>query len=78
MGGEYPSLPTEFFDNDAVKKIADNNYNNQTVGTNPVIKTTNGGEGLSVPVSNHQNNRPFLNQKLDQTEFDRLTSRDKN
>jgi len=38
------------------------------------FKTTTGAEGLSVP-NTHKSNRPFLNQKLDQTEFDRLTSK---
>ena len=76
---EYPSLPTEFFDGDKVKKIHENN-NKQTVNKNiykPVIRTTDAGEGLSVP-NTHTSDRPFLNQKLDQTEFDRLTSRERN
>lgn len=45
------------------------NYENAS-GITPAY----GGNGLSNPVSSHKNNRPFLNEKLGETQFERLTS----
>lgn len=77
---EYPSLPKEFFNDQNSKNISEQNFSgsNNTYQNKPVIKPSSGAEGLSVPNQNHQNNRPFLNQKIDQREFDRFTSRDQN
>lgn len=79
-GGGYPSLPKEFFSDQGNKNISEQNFSgsNNTYQNKPVIKPSSGAEGLSVPNQNHQNNRPFLNQKIDQREFDRFTSRDQN
>ena len=76
----YPSLPKEFFNDQNSKNISEQNFSgsNNTYQNKPVIKPSSGAEGLSVPNQSHQNNRPFLNQRIDQREFDRFTSRDQN
>lgn len=86
---QYPTSSDDFFSN--ALEQSKQKYNNseiriesiqlqqgQVIGRDSTssFKTTTGGEGLSVPSNNHQNNRPFLNQKMDQTEFDRLTSKE--
>ena len=76
---QYPSLPEDFFEKTPAKPFPSNEVqqmqNISITHNTPSIKTTDGSEGLSVP-SSHTNNRPFLNQKLDQAEFDRLTSKE--
>lgn len=60
--------------NEATISIPEHFSGNQnTMGS--VTFGSNAGEGLSVPNS-HKNDRPFLNQKPDQTEFDRWTSKE--
>ncbi len=53
---------------------ANQNIQNAAIPQGPVTPN-NGGEGLTVPNS-HKNDRPFLNQKIDKEEFDRLTSKE--
>ena len=76
-GSQSMDYPTEVISMDEVRKASENNYKMPSLNEGvykPTVKTTDAGEGLSVPNS-HKNDRPFLNQKLEQTEFDRLTSK---
>ena len=76
-GSQSMDYPTEIISRDEVKLSSENNYKMPSLNEGvykPTVKTTDAGEGLSVPNS-HKNDRPFLNQKLEQTEFDRLTSK---
>lgn len=85
--GTYEKVPENFSSSGFAQNYEVNNNSAVRIDNTPIqqnyvignedtssFKTTTGAEGLSVP-NTHKSNRPFLNQKLDQTEFDRLTSK---
>ena len=87
FSGTYEKVPENFSSSGFAQNYEVNNNSAVRIDTTPIqqnyvignddtssFKTTTGAEGLSVP-NTHKSNRPFLNQKLDQTEFDRLTSK---
>lgn len=87
FSGTYEKVPENFSSSGLTQNYEANNNSAIRIDPAPIqqnyvignedtssFKTTTGAEGLSVP-NTHRSNRPFLNQKLDQTEFDRLTSK---
>lgn len=69
-----PSLPPEFFNNQNTNNSSQQNINNSYENNSGITPST-GGEGLSKPMTSRQNNRPFLNERIGETMFERLTSK---
>lgn len=65
----YKQLPT------TMASQAGNQDTQNASSTQGSLTPNNGGEGLSVPIA-HKSDKPFLNQKIDKEEFDRLTSKE--
>ena len=74
---KYSELSETFFRQlpTTVASQAGNQDASNTPSAQGSVTPNNGGEGLSVPIS-HKSDKPFLNQKIDKEEFDRLTSKE--
>ncbi|MBR4508848.1 MAG: hypothetical protein IKP23_05225 [Elusimicrobiaceae bacterium] len=75
---QFQALPDSFFegqDNVKCEHVPDASVTKMSSASNdsPIV-LKNAGDGLSTPVHNHQNNRPFLNEKIGETMFEKFTS----